>query len=492
MMNANSPLKLRRAWRGCLGLTVLYALTGCVTPTPPDQQTLTRQAMAEVTLPATWTFARTAGEFDAAALGFSLPAELEALIREAQANNPDLRIAAQRVAQSRSAAKAAGASLLPTLAIGGQVNESVVPSSTLKLNGAGLIANWEIDIWAKTRSAKAASLEMTQSAELDRLYARQSIAAAVVKAWLTAAEAGRQTQLMKDMVALAEKQLELIRFGQKVGRNTQQDVVINQITLKNYQNQLMQSEQALNSSRRALEVLVGRYPAAEVAVASSLPDEPTPLPAGLPSDLAERRPDLKAAESRFRAAFYNVAVARKARLPSISLQAGIGYVDESLLALKENLDNPVSGATGSLLLPLFTNGGISSQIEIRTSQQEEAAVAYARTMLNALNEIEGSLYADQILAERYKLLSAQLADQQKLVELQQAQLKIGKGDRYQLQQQQLTLTSSELSLLRIRNERLIQRVNLHLALGGVYPGTAEPAPTNEAEPEKTAEAPPAS
>ncbi|HCT40166.1 MAG TPA: hypothetical protein DF427_03105 [Moraxellaceae bacterium] len=271
---------------------------------------------------------------------------------------------------------------------------------------------------------------------------------------------------MKDMVALAEKQLELIRFGQKVGRNTQQDVVINQITLKNYQNQLMQSEQALNSSRRALEVLVGRYPAAEVAVASSLPNEPTPLPAGLPSDLAERRPDLKAAESRFRAAFYNEAVARKARLPSISLQAGIGYVDESLLALKENLDNPVSGATGSLLLPLFTNGGISSQIEIRTSQQEEA-VAYARTMLNALNEIEGSLYADQILAERYKLLNAQLADQQKLVELQQAQLKTGKGDRYQLQQQQL-------------------------ALGGVYPGTAEPAPTNEAEPEKTAEAPPAS
>lgn len=83
---------------------------------------------------------------------------------------------------------------------------------------------------------------------------------------------------MKDMVALAEKQLELIRFGQKVGRNTQQDVVINQITLKSYQNQLMQSEQALNSSRRALEVLVGRYPAAEVAVASSLPNEPTPFP----------------------------------------------------------------------------------------------------------------------------------------------------------------------------------------------------------------------
>ena len=93
---------------------------------------------------------------------------------------------------------------------------------------------------------------------------------------------------------------------------------------------------------------------------------------------------------------------------------------------------------------------------------------YAKTMLNALNEIEGGLYADQMLADRYSLLNAQLADQQTILELLRVQVKVGKGNMYQLQQQQITLASSKMSLLRLQNERLIQRVNLHLALGGIY------------------------
>jgi outer membrane protein TolC len=89
-------------------------------------------------------------------------------------------------------------------------------------------------------------------------------------------------------------------------------------------------------------------------------------------------------------------------------------------------------------------------------------------MLNALSEIEGGLYADRMLAERQSLLQAQLADQQKIVELQRVQLRVGKGTQYQLQQEELNLTSTHMVILRLQNERLIQRVNLHLALGGIY------------------------
>ncbi|MBM5572633.1 MULTISPECIES: TolC family protein [Deefgea] len=452
-----------------IACTICLTLASCAIPTAPSREDLHQQALAELKFPAKWQHSQSTGEFDAAALGFTLPSEVLALIAEAQRNNPDLRLAALRIEQSHSAVKAAGAALLPSLAIGGQGGESAIPTSSMAMNGLALIAQWEIDVWGKTRSGQAAAREQSVAAELDTLYARQSIAAAIVKAWLSATEATQQIRLAQEMVQLAEQQLALIQTGQKVGRNTQQDVLLNQLAVKNYRAQLLQSQQALNHSQRALEVLIGRYPAAEITVASALPAEPSPIPAGLPSALAERRPDLKAAESRFRAAFFNVEVAKKAYLPTISLTGGLGVADNQLFKLQDDLNNPIWGITGKFLAPIFTAGLIDAQVEIKTAQQQEATVQYAKAMLNALNEIEGGLYAEQKLAERYQLLKGQVNDQQKLIGLQKVQIKVGKSDYYQLYQQQLSLASYQFNLLRLQNERLIQRVNLHLALGGVYP-----------------------
>lgn len=467
-MRPPMPRPRRRARRWGLALAVSSVLTACAIAPPPDRAELTRQAMAQTELPTAWKFATTPGEFDAATLGFDLAPDLLALIREAQANNPDLRVAATRIDQSRSAVKAAGASLAPYLGIGGQAGDSAIPSSSMAMNGLALIVNWEIDVWGKTRSAQAASREQSLAVELDAIYARQSIAAAVVKGWLAATEAERQLALAQEAVMLSEKQLALVEIGQKVGRDTRQDIATARVAARNSRNQLLQSEQAVNAAKRSLEILVGRYPAAEIAVASALPEQITPLPGGLPSDLAERRPDLQAAESRFRAAFHNVEAAQKAKLPTISLVAGVGHLNNNLLVLQEDLKNPVWGITGTFLAPLFNNGALDAQIEIKTAQQQEATVLYAKTMLNALNEIEGGLHADRLLTDRHRLLSAQLADQQAVVELQRVQLKVGKGSQYQLQQQQLSLVASRMNLLRLQNERLIQRVNLHLALGGIY------------------------
>lgn len=90
-------------------------------------------------------------------------------------------------------------------------------------------------------------------------------------------------------------------------------------------------------------------------------------------------------------------------------------------------------------------------------------------MLNALNEIEGGLFNEQNLAARYELMQAQVADQQRILELTRVQVTVGSSSRYQLYQQEMNLASNQLALLRLHNERLIQRVNLHLALGGLYP-----------------------
>ena len=452
-----------------IALALAMALTGCAISDAPTQAELAEQAFTNVTRPANWRFVKTAGDFDAEALGFSLPPELVGLIKEAQTHNPDLRIAATRVAQAQAALTVAGASLLPMIGIGAQGGASPMPTSSLSVDGLALVATWEIDVWGKTRSGEAAAQGNSLAAELDILYARQSLAAGVVKAWLAAVEAQRQIALSRSLLNFSEQQLALMQVGQKVGRNSRQDILVSQLAVTNYRGQLLQSEQAGNSAQRALELLLGRYPAAEIAVASSLPAVPAPIPVGLPSDLVERRPDVRAAENRFRAAFYQVEVAKKAKLPSISLTGGVAMLDNDLLALQESLDNPVWGLTGTILAPLFTNGALDAQIEIKTQQQKESTVLYAKTMLTALNEVEGGLYNEQKLSDRYALVQAQVADQQRIVDLERIQVTVGNSNQYQLYQQQMSLASNQLALLRLHNERLIQRVNLHLALGGMSP-----------------------
>lgn len=448
-------------------LTLTCLLSGCVA-TPPTQTELAQQALTNLHQPAQWQFAQTPGEFDAAALGFNLPPALIELIKEAQLHNPDLRITATRVAQAQAALTVAGASLVPSLAIGGETGNSPIPAASITTEGLALLSTWEIDIWGKTRSAKAAAQANSLAAELDELYIRQSLAASVVKAWLAAVEAERQIAFSRELVDLAEQQLQLMQVGRTVGRNSQQEIVISQLAVKNYRNQILQSEQASNAAKRALEVLLGHYPDSDISVANNLPAAPTPIPAGLPSELLERRPDLRAAEQRFQAAFYQVEAAKKARLPNISLTAGLGVVDDDVRDLQEDLDNPVWGVKGTLLAPIFNNGALNAQVEIKTQQQQESTALYAKTMLNALNEIEGGLFNEQNLTARYELMQAQVADQQRILDLTRVQIKVGSSNRYQLYQQEMNLASNQLALLRIHNERLIQRVNLHLALGGLY------------------------
>ena len=130
--------------------------------------------------------------------------------------------------------------------------------------------------------------------------------------------------------------------------------------------------------------------------------------------------------------------------------------------------NVASGytATGGWKYATSTPAG-TYQVSIQAPSNQIYGIETASGV--TLNEIEGGLNAEQKLAERYQLLKGQVNDQQKLIGLQKVQIKVGKSDYYQLYQQQLSLASYQFNLLRLQNERLIQRVNLHLALGGVYP-----------------------
>jgi multidrug efflux system outer membrane protein len=450
-------------------LAAAGVLLGCAVATPPAQHELLPLALGKTQVPDNWKHGQTAAQFDSETLSFTPDATLKALIAESQLYNADLRIAAARIEQSRAALKAAGGSRLPTIAAGAQLGDSAMPTSSMSPTGVALLVSWEIDIWGRLASEQAASDARFQATELDAVYGRQAIAAAVTRSWIAITETTQQVALSKQMLKLSEQQLQLTQAAKRIGRNTAQDIALSEAGVAVYRNQLAANEQVLNQTRRSLEVLLGRYPAAEVMAATQLPVAASNLPAGIPSELMTRRPDVLAAEQRFRAAFQDVEVAKRARLPSLKLIGGVAFFDDSVVQLDPSLNNPLWALSGQLLAPIFTGGQLEAQVEGKNAKQLEAIAQYNKTAINAFNEVEGALANERSLLQRQKALETQTLQLNKSVGYAEVQKKVGKGDQFQLLQQQLNLSAAQANLLRIQSERLSNRVNLHQALGGHFP-----------------------
>jgi outer membrane protein TolC len=199
----------------------------------------------------------------------------------------------------------------------------------------------------------------------------------------------------------------------------------------------------------------------------------------MPSALLERRPDVIAAERRVAAAFYRVEEAKAARLPRISLTAGVTSISSELFLLKDR-DNPVWSVGAGLMAPIFLGGQLQAQVEIRTAEQKQALAEYGRVGAQAFGEVENALSAEFTLADREQLLSQTVAQNARALELAQVRYRVGSGDLRAVEGQRVALDSARTALLRVQSERLVQRVNLYLALGGSF--AARSVPAGSAEP----------
>ena len=269
------------------------------------------------------------------------------------------------------------------------------------------------------------------------------------------------------MLHSAEALLQLAQDRQRVGIGNEQAVADAQANVASTRDALRQTELSREQALRALELLLGRYPAAEIGVAQTLSPLPPPVPVGLPSQLLERRPDVIAAERRVAAAFDRVGEARAAQLPRISLTAGLSGISSDVLVLQSR-DNPAWGVGANLLAPLYQGGVLRAQVEIRSAEQKEAVAAYASTGQRAFGEVESALAAEFALRDRAQQLDTVVRDNERALQLAQVQYRIGSADARAVQQRQLALYSARTARLKVRTEQLAQRVNLHLALGGAF------------------------
>jgi NodT family efflux transporter outer membrane factor (OMF) lipoprotein len=447
----------------------LAAVTGCALKAPPSREDVAAQALPVFNVDK--KFAAAAGTSGPVAnrwLGSFNDPQLDALVQEALVFNPDLMVTAARVEQAAGYVKLSGATLYPQVNL---LGTGSLGQDSSGVQGYGVFLNWELDLWGRIRAGREASKTQYAAAELDAEFARQSITALVAKGWFLATETRLQKAIAEDMVVAAERQLSLAQDRRRVGVGDEVDVAQARATLATYRDSVKSLDLALQQALRSLELLVGRYPAAALSVPAQLAPMPAPVPVGMPSELLERRPDVVAAERRVAAAFYRAEEAKAARLPRISLTASVNTISSEVFVLKDR-DNPVWSAGAGLVAPLFLGGQLQSQVEIRTAEQKQAVAEYGRIGARAFGEVENALAAGFTLEQREAILKQAVADNARAVELATVRYRVGSGDLRAVQQQSLALYASRTALLRVQSERLVQRVNLHLALGGSF---TEPA-----------------
>lgn len=460
-----------RLLRFFVPVVATMAVAGCALKEPPARDAITADALANLRAPLAWTASPVMPDpvEDNWLTGFADPV-LDDLVGEALAYNPDLRIAAARVEVSAGYARLAGSAIYPAVNVlargGGKLG-----GDGSGLTGAGFTASWELDLWGRVRAERAAGEAGLEAARLDEAFARQSIAALVAKSWILAIEARLQRRVAAEIAGLSDRSLGLARDRLRVGQGNEYDVALAQASLDTAIDAERQLAFAEAQALRAIETLVGRYPGTSLAVADRLPALPERLPAGLPVELLDRRPDVRAAERRVAAAFYGIEEAKAARWPKISLTAGLTSISSSLFVLQER-SNPVASIGANLLWPIFNGYALESQVDIRTAEQRLAIAEFGRVGARAFGEVEGAISALATSIDREAILGRAVASNARALELAGIRYRVGSDDLRAVIAQTMTLSASRTALLRVQSERRVQRVNLHLALGGSF----DPAP----------------
>jgi NodT family efflux transporter outer membrane factor (OMF) lipoprotein len=454
-----------RAWLLAAALATGLLVSACALKTPPDAAAIKAESMSKVAVPPQWKGTVAGPAADNWIAEFK-DEQLNAAVGEAIANNPDLRLGLARVETAMLYAKLAGAKLYPSVDVLARAGLKMSGDNS-GLQGALLTMNWELDLWGRVRYGRAAAASDAAAAASDFEFARQSLAATVARNWFLATEATLQAELARATIREGEALVSLAQDRLRVGAGNDEDISVARASVGTYRDALREIELAREQAIRGLELLMGRYPAAAASITATLPGQPDAIPAGLPSELLERRPDVVAAERRIAAAFNRVGEAKAARLPAIALTAGVSAISSDLFVLKDH-DNPVWNLGANLLAPLYKGGALKTQVEIRTSEQKQALAAYAAIGLRAFGEVENALSAEIAARDRERILTETLADNQRAYDVVQTRFRVGSTDMRYVTQRQLALESTQAALIRVKAEQRVQRVALHLALGGSF------------------------
>jgi multidrug efflux system outer membrane protein len=462
------------------GFTLLLTAAGCVSSDPLGSGRKAGDLEAVKSgAPRQWTAAASVSSSSATGwLKDFDDADLQRLVRLALERNHDLKAAAARVTQARAQAKAAGADLWPQVGVdfGGRRNQS---ASGQRFVGSGVRSNrfelgtdisWELDLWGRLRDQRGEVVAGAEAAEEDLYAAQLSLAATTVKSAITLAEARAQIQLSEENIATRRINLGVLEKQLDRGIDTEQvalDVSLARADLARAEATLASRKREADEARRSLELLLGAYPAGKERGVADLPGMHKSVPAGLPSEMLLRRPDLRAMERRLESALRSESVAKKAFLPSFSL-TGSGGLSSDELSLLLQREAVVWSLAGSVAQQVFQGGRLRANAEEARAKYDEILSTYSGQALQAFKEVEGALAAEIYLKEQEAALTTAAAEAERAVELAIGRYSRGLSDALTVLDSRQRAFDARSALLAVQALRLRNRADLHLALGGSF------------------------
>jgi len=434
-----------------------------------------------------------AGAVPAADIGwraFFRDARLQALISLALQNNRDLRVAVQRVEEARAQYGVQRGEQWPAIGAGVQGQRQRLPrdlrpggpdSSSISSQyqaGVGL-TTFEIDLFGRLRSLSEAALQQYLSTEQSQRSVHITLVGAVAEAYFNLRAAEAQLDLTRRTLASRQASYDLVRMRFEGGVASELDLNQSKSLLDSALADQAQLVRVRAQAANALQVLVGvpQLPADLPPPAEFGRDQLlASVPAGLPSDLLERRPDILAAENQLRAAKANIGAARAAFFPTISLTGLLGVASPSL-------DDLFSGGNGywsfspSITTPLFAGGSIREGLNLAKARDNIAVSQYEQAIQQAFREVADALAGEATYGAELDALRALQASSARTLELSDMRYRGGVDSYLQVQNAQVDFYAAQLSLVQAGLEALVNRVELYKALGGGWhESTVAPQP----------------
>lgn len=400
--------------------------------------------------------------------------QLDALIAQALRENFDLGAAIARMQQADAQVRIAGAALLPSVGIGGEVSRERQPptrsrtatSETSTLQQVTLNASYELDFWGKNRAAANSAKASALAGRYDRDTVALSITSAVATTYFQILALHDRLAVANANLADAQNILIILRARLAAGIATALDVAQQETAVATLGATLPPLQTELQKNIDALAILVGQLPERFDVAPGTLADLSVPVVTpGIPSQLMSRRPDVAEAEAQLVAANADIAAARAAFFPSVQLTVEGGF-ESAALASSLGPASALFTLAAGVTQPIFEGGRLRGQYRLSQARYDELVQMYRKSVVSAFADVEDALTATRQTNEQETRQSQAAAAARRAHDISVAQLHAGTADQLAVLTAQTALFNAEDALVQVKLARLQATVDLYQALGG--------------------------
>ncbi len=407
--------------------------------------------------------------------------DLRRLIEEALENNQELNIQLQEIILTQNNVAAIRGEYTPRLdAVAGAGVEKVGEHTPAGVSHAahglpeplpdfrfGFVASWETDIWSRLRSARKAASLIYEATIQETNFLVTEIVAEIANSYYDLVALDNQIEILDRNIELQKNALEVVKLKKSAARETELGVQRFQAEVLKNQGRRFALEQQRILVESRINFLVGRFPRpVERNPGTFMSAKFDVVATGLPSELLDNRPDVKAAELRLEAAKFDTRSAKARFYPSLRLDAGVGFESFNLSHLIRTPQSLAYNLAGNLMAPLLNRAAIKADYRSANARQIQAVFDYERSILQAFTDVYNQLTAISNLRQRYEQLSQQVAALHSATEVSKVLYQSAHVDYYEVLMTVRDSLEAEIELVEAQKDQMQAVVSIYQALGG--------------------------